>query len=326
MNGAARRDGIDAMRFIGFCGVVAIHTRADTLTRLAAEFGWFAVPFFFTVTGYFLYPLRSGDWKRDARDKLARILLPFAIFLPFYMVLGWTLGIWTPQWPQILLSLLTGEPGFHLWFLPSMAIAVALVMLLDHYLSHVQILLIGILLYAATLFLGPYETILFDPAARDWMPGIGPFTSVFFVAAGVVIRDIAPQPKFWVWVIAAILALLASIGEFFLIVGPLEYRTEYGVVNVRLSMIFLGLSMFMVALSMPDGGITHWLARLGQHVLSMYLIHVAIIWAFKAVNVQDTIPPVLFTTLIIVSSVLAAFALDRTFLRAVLQPAPRKIL
>ena len=89
----ARYKGIDCLKLVMAYVVVAIHTLESTHW----VFWWTAVPFFFIVSGFFLFRKLTGEWREDVRTiggwtlKGLRLYLVWtAVYLPF-TVYGWKL-------------------------------------------------------------------------------------------------------------------------------------------------------------------------------------------------------------------------------------------
>lgn len=132
---------LDAFRLLAALLVVAIHTgplasfSTDADFLLCRALGRVAVPFFFTVTGFFLLPRleQSGRcalapfWKKGLRLYAAAL----ALYLPVLLYTGYFRQAGLPA--VLLRDLVFDGPVYHLWYLPAlllgMAIAAALVSL-----------------------------------------------------------------------------------------------------------------------------------------------------------------------------------------------------
>ena len=76
---------IDALGFVCACLVVAIHTKGEDggfVVDFIKHFANIAVPFFFTVSGYFIarHFNDQGCWLRESRKRVRTILVPYLIW------------------------------------------------------------------------------------------------------------------------------------------------------------------------------------------------------------------------------------------------------
>ena len=118
-----RNGNIDALRLIAAIGVISLHVGPyPELPAVAADiirstFRW-CVPFFFMLTGYYLFDPQEGAW-RITIEKMALPLRAFVIasviFLPVLVVTAGPDGI-------TLSTLLRGTYG-HLWYLTALLVA-----------------------------------------------------------------------------------------------------------------------------------------------------------------------------------------------------------
>src|SRR5689334_7803246 len=79
-----RLASIDCFRFLAFLCVVAIHTATDPITRVLSEVGRFAVPFFFTASGFFLIS-DAENWRLPAQRVVRRVMPIFVFWLLVYV-------------------------------------------------------------------------------------------------------------------------------------------------------------------------------------------------------------------------------------------------
>lgn len=118
----ARIIGIDVFRFFAIVGVVFIHASDKTTLGNAFDLSSrFSVPFFFIVAGYFAGLRPDLSFSRTLRSVAKRIILPYLVWLSLYVVYS-GYDLWQLTSIRNLASLLIyAGPGWHLWFLPSLA-------------------------------------------------------------------------------------------------------------------------------------------------------------------------------------------------------------
>ena len=123
-----RRFALDLLRIIAAFGVVWLHVSTRVLAssnphsftwliaNMANSMSRWCVPVFVMISGAFLLKAPPSGPFEFYRKRLSRILIPLAFWTIFY------LGIVTVDahriYPRIiLLSLIKGEPYYHLWYL-----------------------------------------------------------------------------------------------------------------------------------------------------------------------------------------------------------------
>lgn len=145
---------LDYFRVIAAFLIVAIHTSpflsmnatADfVLTRVIARI---AVPFFFMVTGYFMYfHLEKGNTQflKDFCRKIGlTYLIAITLYIPINIYTGYFNGILVSK---ILKDIIFDGTFYHLWYLPAVAIGVLIVAGLLYKLKIYWVLFIAFLLY-----------------------------------------------------------------------------------------------------------------------------------------------------------------------------------
>ena len=137
MNKPKKYGGLDYFRIIAAVMVVAIHTsplsifgeRADVIfTRIICRV---AVPFFFMVSGYFLYEDHSKMKEKVHRSaiKTAKLyIIAILLYLPINIYNGYLSS--KPLLTNIIKDVLFNGSFYHLWYLPAAIIGVYLTLVL----------------------------------------------------------------------------------------------------------------------------------------------------------------------------------------------------
>lgn len=157
MNLTKRYATLDIFRIIAAFLIIAIHTSPLLSINETADFIFIriiarvAVPFFFMVTGYFLYlSMEKGNKLRRILSKLIGIYI-FGIFL--YLPLN-IYGSYFKQKNlpiQIAKDLVFDGTFYHLWYLPAAIIGILLIKLLLRKFSMPQVFIITLALYIVGL-------------------------------------------------------------------------------------------------------------------------------------------------------------------------------
>jgi surface polysaccharide O-acyltransferase-like enzyme len=294
-----RLAGVDAVRYICVFAVVLIHVLPDTaptyqitVEDVISEASRFAVPFFFISAGFFLA-------RRDLNNRRATILLIIKRIVPIYVFwdLAYTIGdvhsLEILSNPRFLLHLIaTGGSGFHLWFLPTLGLSMALVVITAGYLGWYEIFAVALGLYVIGLIVGSYRGLLFLPAkstmtwlqiARD-----GPFFGTIFVLFGLWLAKSRWRARVWTSLALFVAGLALQLTEaYFLDVRHLNYFKDN---DLLIGTLFLGPGAFLLALHLPSGStIVKKLAALGRYSLGIYAVHLYFVFAFQALPMQSGI-------------------------------------
>jgi surface polysaccharide O-acyltransferase-like enzyme len=272
---ARRIAGIDLFRFIGFVAVVLIHTvdlgvnDAISVGRLIVAASRFAVPFFFIAAGYFL-----PRGFAAATTGMARRLFP--VFLIWGLFYCWLFNdfalLRSPL--GVLRFFYTGLPAYHLWFLPSMGMAVVIFAAARTRLGWSALFALALLFYLVGMALGPWHTMLGLPSLGGRN---GPFFALFFVTLGAwwkvrVPPAVRPLPMAAL-VVAAFGALLV---ENWLLLA-MDITKHIAGPDFGLMTIPYGAAVFLFAFNCHVGPLCRWVAKAGPATLGMYLVHILMI-------------------------------------------------
>ncbi|MDR3632827.1 MAG: acyltransferase [Isosphaeraceae bacterium] len=297
---ADRLSGLDTMRVLAVCAVIAIHFPPVDLVPLPwglpplgvliAAGCRFAVPFFFISSGFFL-----GRRYRDGRLGLGYVArragllyLLYAIWTvvycliperwdlvlrsyPPWKVVGLSLGdVWSHARRDPLWAALKG-PAPHLWFLSALSCETLFVWWLARYRRPRLLVAVGVVFYVVVLLLWPYRQLLglAGPAPAE---RIRPLVAPLFVGIGFCLGsrvDWIPRRT------TSCLLLLAgatlNLVELAVLYGWDESTSDYAVFTP-----LYGLGAFLFAWTFHDFGASTHLPIVGRYVLGIYALHVLI--------------------------------------------------
>jgi surface polysaccharide O-acyltransferase-like enzyme len=267
--------GIDAMRAMAFVAVVVIHGPyygpLDTILHLLARF---AVPFFFMATGFFL--ARSRDTSLKAALALPRRLaVPFLFWTACYVVAAGPPLREALQPHYLGLLLLGWGPGFHLWYLPTLAVSVALLVVLRRWLSPYWMLGLGAAFYLLSLALGAYFWPLTGQPAVGWSVQHSPQVAFVFLAAGYCAAVAGWRTGLSAAVAVTLLGAATQVGE----VALLKHLHTYDLrqTDFYLGTLPYGVGAFLVSWHIPRNGLSTALAAIGRYGLGLYAAHLLVL-------------------------------------------------
>lgn len=285
---------IDMMRFLAFATIATIHvawvdTREIDARSLLLLLMRYSLPFFFMTAGYFV-ARHLGDDVAHLRRVFVRLgglflfwELVFNTIHFFVHDLGYRPMPTTGREAVVYLAatLNSGGVAFHLWFLPWLAVSIAIFFGLAR-LGWTAVWAGTGLLYGIGLGVGPYNefTGVFDVVARIYPDPLaftgrnGPFFGPLFVALGAFFARheamVARIPR-------GVPAMAVVVG-FALFVGEAVFISRHGVkmvanFNFLFGSLIFAPALFLAMLRAPVNGATLGLAQLGRYALGMYCLH-----------------------------------------------------
>jgi surface polysaccharide O-acyltransferase-like enzyme len=270
--GSDRIIGLDAVRYIGFIGAVLLHSiyslpSVGPVGEIIGQAARFAVPYFFIVSGMFL------GRGAPAGQLLRRLLIPFAFWAPLYTIVsGDSLrDILHPMY--ILRILIDGGRGFHLWFLPALALCSLIVLVLKN--RPRLLLFVAAALYVFGLACGSYYRLFWGGSHFLINTRDGPFFGLVFTALGLVLAKRRVNPAMGVCLVIFGLVLQA------IEISGLQAVHAYDPMrkDFFLGTLPLGVGAFFLARSLPHKWLIVKLAQLGRYTLGFYCAHLLILWA-----------------------------------------------
>ncbi|MGF1751184.1 acyltransferase [Vibrio cionasavignyae] len=281
-------------RIVALIAVISIHCQLFLTHSLVNDEPWFnyltnqaarfAVPLFFIIAGYLIQPKLNKTPYRTVRAYCYPIMVIWAIWSVTYLVTPFNLATVSEfgylaerqqYWDYLMLNPLNSlfEGGLvHLWFLPSLCLAVLMIAWFVD--NHCRTLLIpfAAIIYTYGLIAGSYQVITHDETAI--FTRNGPFLSFLMVAIGFEIRRRH-------WTLSTSKALLLAIFGMILHYSEAFYLHQLGQVfnsnDFLIGTVFWATGIFLWLQSKPQLGnypIVHKLAKL---VLPMYVVHFIVI-------------------------------------------------
>lgn len=218
---------IDVLRLIFAIGVVAIHTMAfasiNENLRIATSMGIcrIAVPFFFIVSGYFLY--NRITLKKEPKSTLKRLLILYVSWVVIESVTLFPTILNYLNSPIFIIKrlLLVGVTG-SLWYISSLIIAIILISKLLKKDRIVPLLIIGLALYLFGITGDTYYGLFSNKLVISYtsifiLPQIGVTESILFVTLGAAINKYKLNEKIKYSGILSMLSILLLLVETFIL-------------------------------------------------------------------------------------------------------------
>ena len=252
--------------------VICIHVGAPTESPLWANYAFqqlsrFAVPFFFIASGYFL-----TDRLRSVPKTVSYILwrvLPATIF--------WVLVyFWAPIRDGVAdpLSLLTEGGGLHLWYFPSLIVALLLASVLFQLGGARTLSVCAASLFLIAILFGRYMDIL-GLTRLDWNVRNGLFFGLPFVTIGVLLALWNWRPSVGLAFAIFLLGAAAQVLEVMFVAN--WYQVRFINPDFVFSTLLFGTGAFLFFRSLRAGPILGQLSSPGRVALGAYAVHVQVL-------------------------------------------------
>ncbi|PFG58620.1 surface polysaccharide O-acyltransferase-like enzyme [Vibrio sp. ES.051] len=285
---------LEFARIIAIVAIIGLHCQMALTYWQWDETPWvgyilnqlarFAVPLFFLISGYLIQPKLSRDpvetFKNYAKPlmKIWVIWSLISLVMPFQWQTVAEAGYLAERqnyWGYLMSTPINTifEGGLvHLWFIPALVIAVALVTLLIR-INMAQLLLpTAVLLYVYGVFAGSYSTLTDLPA--PFFTRNGPFFSTLLVAFGYLARD-----NQWQWsrnntIRLILLGMALHFGEAYWL---MQHDVAFNSHDFLFGTVIWALGVFMWLLAHPNFGNMPWVFKLSPNVLGIYVSHLLVV-------------------------------------------------
>ncbi|MCW8347485.1 acyltransferase family protein [Vibrio sp. ZSDZ65] len=281
-------------RIVALIAVISIHCQLFLTHSLVNDEPWFnyltnqaarfAVPLFFIIAGYLIQPKLNESPYRTVRAYSYPIMVIWAIWSVTYLVIPFNLATVSEfgylaerqqYWDYLMQNPLNSlfEGGLvHLWFLPSLCLAVLMIAWFVD--NHCRTLLIpfAAIIYTYGLIAGSYQVITHDETAI--FTRNGPFISFLMVSIGFEIRRHHWKLSASKSILLAVFGIALHYSEAFYLH---QLGHEFNSNDFLIGTVFWATGLFLWLQSQPQLGnypIVHTLAKL---VLPMYVVHLLVI-------------------------------------------------
>ena len=277
-----RNASLDALRVLSLLGIVSLHVAGGGFAGMKPigfvvdELSRFAVPVFFILSAYFWKAEELASPLRLTRRLAWRVLVPFVLWVAITML--WRMVTQPGYQPDLSPASLvfiawTGEPAFHLWFLPALVVGAALVAISGKYFGWVFTLGLALFLFVLGTTLGSYARLLSGESFPFWLDRNGLLFAPIFLVVGVLLRRyrdrVAALSIPAVLAAAALFAALQVVEGYF-VVGRYPMGHDY-------SLATLGYGTAVAILFMRLELRGSWWSLLGRATFTAYLVHLLIL-------------------------------------------------
>ncbi|MDR9827710.1 acyltransferase family protein [Vibrio sp. FNV 38] len=281
-------------RVIAIIAVIAIHSQLMTdypllndqpwLGNLINQLSRFAVPFFFITSGYFLQPKLSSDPINTALRYCKPLLYIWLVWtiicllMPFNLHVlseqGWLVersGYWNYLAQSPINSLLEGGL-VHLWFLPSLIFAVAIIAIIEHINQSKWLVIFAVILYLYGVLAGSYQSL--TEFSAPFFTRNGPFFSLLMVVIGYAIRLntfslTATQAR-----TLLLFGLVGHIGEAYALT---QFGIDFRVHDFLFSTPLWAAGVFLYLMAKPNLGNSPIIFSLANMTSGIYVTHLLIV-------------------------------------------------
>ncbi len=258
-------------RVIAMLAIIALHCQLFTTYWFLDDEPWvaylfnqstrFAVPLFFLISGYLIQPKLSHNPMQTLRNYCSPLLRIWVIWSVISLLMPFNLEVMVNQgylaersgyWGFLLQHPLNSlfEGGLvHLWFLPALMIAVAIMALLIRQQKTHWMLPIAIGLYLYGEFAGS-SAVVTGMSAPIYTRN-GPFFSTLFVVVGYLIRE---RHILWQSRSALLLAMLGMAFHFVEAYGLHQYGQVFNTNDYLFGTTLWAIGLFLFLLAKPDLG------------------------------------------------------------------------
>lgn len=288
-----RNFNIDAFRVLANLSIILVHTRpfmdvafdddVRFIGELINQFVRIATPFFFMASGYFFAASmgRGAQCWPLANGLIKRLGLFFVFWSLVYIFIPMEHLLQTPamSYPAAVhatlsrafsLKFLLNGGRVHLWFLPAMACALALLAMATRFRLERLLLAVAVLLYGIGLLGGAYKA---TPIGIDLGIGTrnGPFFSTLFVVSGYLLyrSTLELSVRLAVGLIGLGVALRIAEVAWIMANSP----TSPGQIEYLLGTYPFGVGIFLLLLKTQGLGQLSWMVRLSRYSAGIYCAH-----------------------------------------------------
>lgn len=283
----------------------------------------FAVPLFFLISGYLIQPKLSTNPVETLKNYAKPLMRIWAIWsviclvVPFQWQIVSEAGYLTERqgyWDYLMLSPINSllEGGLvHLWFLPALVIAVALIAILVKIRKSQLLLPIALLLYVYGVLAGSYATL--TDLSAPFFTRNGPFFSTLLVTLGYFAREKQWQCSRNNAIGLIIIGMGLHFSEAYWL---MQHDVVFNSHDFLFGTVIWSLGVFIWLLVHPNFGNIPWLLKWSPSILGIYAAHLLVLIMvmnvagyFELQNLAKDIfvyPTTLIATLLLVKGIEAS--------------------
>jgi len=280
-------------RTVAMLAIIGLHCQLFTTHTFYNDEPWlaylfnqatrFAVPLFFLISGYLIQPKLGAIPFHTLKQyslPLVRIWLVWSILslvMPFNsdeLIKNGYLAERFIYWDYLLLNPLNSllEGGLvHLWFIPSLIMAIAILAVLVRWKLSSWIIPVATILYIYGVLAGSYSVV--TELEAPFFTRNGPFFSTLMVALGYVIRERSISCNIRM---AWLLALSGMALHFVEAFGLHQYGQMFSYNDYLFGTPLWGVGIFFVLLAKPNWGSATWIQSFANSVLGIYVSHLLV--------------------------------------------------
>lgn len=305
-----RNFGIDAGRYVLAFLVILLHSIPQSLSESAPDWAVAtgiacrcAVPVFFMIAGYFVRP-DQGTVATAVWRPIIRLTPIYAFWMTVYFAACGLTGV--RDWTFAPRDLVSGGTAFHLWFIPVLILSTIAVSILIRLAGYRAAAALCILLAAVGLLRGAYYGPIFGE-------GVGSRNALLiapaFVCLGAVIARSGWAPSLKTAALLALAGYLMLCAEM-LLIAELGPQRRWVAFDFGAATFVYALGIFALLLS-ARGEAVERVATLGSLGLSVYAVHVLILWWLQPAYGPDPVSRLALAMSVLALSTLAALGLQR---------------
>lgn len=327
-------------RVLAMLAIILLHSQVILTYALVDDIPWggdivnqlcrFAVPLFFLISGYLIQPKLDTSPTHTFfhySKPLLKIWLVWSVIclvMPFNLhvvategYLAERMGYWNWLMQAPLNTLMEGGL-VHLWYIPSLLCALALMTLCIHKHKTSLILPMALLLYVYGVLAGSYQEL-----TQLWTPFFtrnGPFFSLLMVSLGYWVRKNRLVLSLNNAIVLSAIGLAVHFSEAYWLMG---FDVPFNTHDFLFGTPLWAFGLFMALLTVPDlGRGIPWLFSASSLILGVYVAHLPVVilmnnvaGMMQLVNMEKDLIVVIGT---IVLSIPLVWAINRSKLRSFL--------
>ncbi|MDE1328932.1 acyltransferase [Vibrio aestuarianus] len=339
MSSSQKIASLELGRVIAILAVIALHCQMFLSYFTYQDEPWFgyvfnqltrfAVPLFFLISGYLIQPKLVASpivtLKRYARPlfRLWVVWSVLCLLVPFNWptvaqdgYLAERIGYWD-YWLSSPLDALLEGGLVHLWFIPALIFAVAILAWLLQTKRTNLIIPLAVALYIYGVLAGSYQAV--TELSAPFFTRNGPFFSTLLVSIGFMIRQHTYQLS------AAKACVMLSLGLLMHLAEAYALHPHDQLFNANDYLFTTPLwatGCFLLLLAKPNWGNSPWVFALSQRILGVYVSHLLV--AISMMNIagilalQDGMRDLFVFTGTVIFTLLLVIGIEKTPLRSIL--------